>query len=808
MKKLLSIVFIAVVGMASCKFKKTENVSDSKASLSVENMDKTASKYDSLRNAWKQKFDFKQNIASLSVQDLRLLRNFPYAVNGLYFMEADLHAYFKAAIPWYEKCMWDMFEADELHLEYNDVKLSAVEKAFVEKVDKRIEELQKEMYITKNDYRIGNASNIVNLFQFKEIKPDFMEKIAQNNFVITGGGYQQLFHVYEENAYQQMPSFITTDLFLQAFHIYFSYVLKSLEKEKFIPAVEELCKKLYEASMAKTQDATLALMAEYNAVFYAIPYTLLTGKTLSVPAKYESAYKTEVDNATKAIDTPSGFLSTDYDFPYSLFKPRGHYSRKPEMQAYFRAMMWLQVAYLCRENDHQLKQCIFTASLLNTTKSSKNVPLMDVYASVFEPVAFLVGLPDNLSVMDIAQFLKNEKINELQQALSAENVGRINQKLVALTETRNLIKPKIELTCPDKINFMPQRYLIDNEVLLNMFDTIPNSERCFPKGLDVFCAFGSSSASDLLNNFYKDNNRWAKYPEEMARMQKKFDNYDGWNASVYNKWIESLLSLQKTDKNYPVFMQTKAWDYKNLNTSLASWAELKHDAILYGEQPMSAECGGGGPPEPIVVGYVEPNLLFWNKLSELITLTSKMLSAHDLLNADLKEKTNSLLTYVSFLTEVTELELAKKTLSEAQYSTIEHLGSSIEWFTLSVLDPDLRLDNWNLVEGADRSVAVVADVFTRNIPDCNKNGVLHVATGSANNLYVVVEINGCLRLTRGATFSYYEFVRPLGDRLTDEEWQKIEQDKAKRPPLLEWMQEIISDSEPKSDSRNFYSSGC
>ncbi|MCS2582582.1 DUF3160 domain-containing protein [Bacteroides sp. BFG-551] len=47
--------------------------------------------------------------------------------------------------------------------------------------------------------------------------------------------------------------------------------------------------------------------------------------------------------------------------------------------------------------------------------------------------------------------------------------------------------------------------------------------------------------------------------------------------------------------------------------SSASWAELKHDAILYGEQPMAAECGGAGPPDPIVVGYVEPNLPFGRK---------------------------------------------------------------------------------------------------------------------------------------------------------------------------------------------------
>ena len=31
---------------------------------------------------------------------------------------------------------------------------------------------------------------------------------------------------------------------------------------------------------------------------------------------------------------------------------------------------------------------------------------------------------------------------------------------------------------------------------------------------------------------------------------------------------------------------------------------------------MAAECGGAGPPDPIVVGYVEPNLPFWRKMGE------------------------------------------------------------------------------------------------------------------------------------------------------------------------------------------------
>jgi hypothetical protein len=247
-----------------------------------------------------------------------------------------------------------------------------------------------------------------------------------------------------------------------------------------------------------------------------------------------------------------------------------------------------------------------------------------------------------------------------------------------------------------------------------------------------------------------------------------------------------------------------------LNTSLASWAELRHDCILYGEQPMVAECGGGDdyPPDPIVFGYVEPNLNFWTKLEELINLTRDMLKRNDLLTRDLEQKCETLQNYARFLIDVTKKELNKKPLPESDFRTIEGIGSSVEWFTLSVVDPDLYLDNWSLVEGPDRSIAQVADIFTRNVPGCSKNGILHVAAGRPKNIYVVVEINGYLRLTRGSTFSYYEFVQPLGTRLTDEEWQDMEE--SSPPPVPEWMKTIIINDgpEPETNERIFYSSGC
>ena len=763
-----------------------------------------------------QSIDLKQDISHLSFQELRLLRSYPYAIHGYHFMEADINAFFSANTKWYNNLVndiyWDAEEGKGKFAEsYEEVNLTPEEKAFVDRIDARMTELRQHQFIQRDSYYLGNTNNIVNLFQFKDIDKEILEKLQQNNFVITKGNNLQLFHAYEENDYRQVPNFITTDLYLQAFHMYFSYILKSLEKQHIIPTLEMLCRSFNAACIKlaeQTEDESLKDMAEHAATFYAIPYYLLTNKTLTVPSKYETEYQEEIEHINKQEDNFSDFLSyKDAYFPYSLFKPRGHYTREPQLQAYFKAMMWLQTACFCREQQEQLKRSIFQAAVLCTYKSIDQTPLIKLYQHIYTPLTFLMGEADNLSIFDIARILEKNNAIHIEDALTAGQIEKVNQALIELAKHKNNIKPQIEITCRDKINFMPQRYLSDNEVIQKLVDVNPNSQRAYPKGLDVFATFGTGTAESLLIDFYKEPNNWSEYSKELQQLKDKFKTSKSTQLSVYELWMKSLLTMQQTDKNNPGFMQTPEWGYKNLNTALASWAELKHDAILYGEQPMAAECGGAGPPDPIVVGYVEPNLPFWRKMENILQATRLILQQNDCMTDDLKGKTDQLNDYVTFLIQVTEKELRGEKLTEPEYRTLEYMGSSIEYFTLSVVDPDLHLDDWSLVQGPDKSIAIVADIYTRNIRGCNKNGILHIATGNANNIYVVVEIEGNLYLTRGATFSYYEFVQPLGTRLTDEEWQKMLEEK-KAPAVPEWMKSILIEKEPHVNERVFYSSGC
>ena len=125
-------------------------------------------------------------------------------------------------------------------------------------------------------------NNLINLFQFEDVQPELLAKLNQNGFAIAQNNNIQLFHVYEQNDYQQVPNFVTTDMFMQLFHMYFGYVLRETEEGKLIPLARKLCLNLMNSSSEIGRTATnleQKKIANRTATFYAIAYTALTRNT-------------------------------------------------------------------------------------------------------------------------------------------------------------------------------------------------------------------------------------------------------------------------------------------------------------------------------------------------------------------------------------------------------------------------------------------------------------------------------------------------------------------------------------------------
>lgn len=771
--------------------------------------------------------DYDMDISGLSLADVRTLLHAPDAQRGLPFRDSYIRGLYLTTT-WYDSLMyefdehlpWEQYKqkGDESFYDFyqrmiTDVdvmKYTEQEKQFIQRLKAREEELRQQNFKTEEGLRV-NMLNLTNPQELKDFDQQLFQQLGQDGFAIVSGNYDQLFHLYEKNDYQEFPNFVTTDLFLQLYHLYFDCMLSELEETHLLQLMTDFSHDMYEAMNrmeAGAGDDELAThLARHNAAFFDVAYCLFTGKHLGTPAQLALA-EPEVEHALKAENDFSQFMK-DYEkvmFGYSLFRPRGHYSRSETLKSYFRGMMWLQSASFGMDHEEEVKEAVVMAYAL------KNDPfLLKKYERLNKFITFLMGQPDNLSLPQVLAEVEKTGMPMAELLNDPQAMSTIKATLEEIGNQQTHIRPAFERTSHNKICVMPQRYQPDAEVLLKMVDYDNNpTKRATPKGLDFFAAMGVSAAEQIL---MKEKNEWKDFGSQLKQMKVRMGEID-WNETIATRWMNALKLMSEGQDNQaqlPYFMLNPEWSKKDLNAALASWAELKHDAILYAKQPMGAECGGGGPPEPVVKGYVEPNVKFWKKAIELLDHTYKLLEDENMLTDKTNQATNRMKEEAEMLLRFSEKELAGQELTDEEYGQIEYIGSTFENISLDLVrQEDQYLSGWDDVEGADRKVALVADVYTANADNNPEKSILYEAVDCGDEIYVVVELGGYLYLTRGAVLSYREFIQPSDmPRLTDEEWQQ-QLEGHPRKGVPEWMQRIIVplQKEPEVNEEYFYSSGC
>ena len=793
MRKLLA-TMLCVMALTATAQTKQRVMIPGKGNVNVEQLNK--------------RVDLNQDISRLSITELRVLRNSFYAREGYPFRDAFLRGVFQCT-SWYDSLLWKRWEKVEDLINYNEsedyrnnyykadakvsMKTTKAEQAFINKLLAREKELMKRNFVpSQSGYRV-NMDNVVNNMQLKEYPAPLKDKLGRNGFAIVPARHNQLFQLYESNDYTNFPNFVTTDLYLQLYHLYFDCLLRDIEQQRLHDVVLKLCQRGQQ--LTATNNAWLK-------TYFDVGYALITGQKGAVGTVAE-----EVKKSTTYEADMSEFLGCkEIPFQYPLFRPRGHYTRNDTLKTYFHAMMWLQTVPFGTDVPSQLQNAIILADLVG-----RDAQMQQLYQQLFEPMTWLFGTPDNITIMQVYDLMKGRKASELLKDKKA--MDQLRREIESLAQKQTRIKPKFQFSSPYKINLLPQRYMPDGEVLQEMvdYDNRP-TKRAMPKGLDVMASMGVASAERILLDELKEAQQWDGFVAALSKMKQRMKEID-WQQTISNRWMDAVKTLHEICDGYPYFMLTPEWQKKDLNAALASWAELKHDAILYAKQPFGAECGGGGPPEPVVTGYVEPNVKFWRKAISLLDATADVLERHHLTTEKGKRATQRLREEAQFLLRVSQEELAGKKLDEADYDALKHIGATFENISLDLVrDEEQYLMGWNDVEGTDRKVALIADVYTANSLNNPEKSVMYVAVGLADEIYCVVEIDGYLWLMRGAVLSYRETRRALDIlRLTDEEWQKnLETYPDEGRPS--WMQDIMVPLKPlevpKPDESYFYSTGC
>jgi hypothetical protein len=680
-------------------------------------------------------------------------------------------------------------------------------------------------------YKVSaSLKEVANINRFQGT-PEQKKLLAQNLFVVTPTDVEQLFFIYENNDYGNIPSFVTTDLVLQAYHIFFDFTLRKVETDKLSPLLRQLTEGMFRQSMTTWKSVSEPKLKA--ATLKNVAYFGVAAKSLGLKVDLPPEAASMVQKELTLMDKHEGFrlgAVLPYKIDYSQFIVRGHYTRAETLKRFFKAMMWYGLAPFSfykqveLSNKPPVRSDETVRMGLLFVRDLYQAKLQDTWERIYEPTAFYVGFADDLTpaeykgLMDEV-FGKDAPVTAFADAAKFDTFIQRGLKL-----REPLIKPKVIhivgelLPFPDtktqQLRFMGQRHIPDSEMFQRLTEPM---ERFFPAGMDAMAVLGSKRAEWLLDVGYPepwhfDTQGWKDYKPERDKLVAEFAKVSEkqWTHNLYWGWLWALQPLiRPADESSPSFMRSDAWQDKSLNTALASWAELRHDTILYGKQSLTAvECGGGGEP-PVVKGYVEPNVEFYRRLQVLTRLSKEGLARRNLLDLQLKGKFEDFEDMLAFLWRVSEKELRNEKLTREEYEQIRIIGATVERLTLSIIEG--KASEWHEISSpTDRNMAVIADAHTGGVAPGLK--ALEEGVGHVNEMLVIVPIEGKLTLTRGACFSYYEFQHPYEDRLTDEKWQKMLKSSTAPPPPV-WTKTFLApkptgNRESMSLKVVVYSSGC
>jgi hypothetical protein len=307
--------------------------------------------------------------------------------------------------------------------------------------------------------------------------------------------------------------------------------------------------------------------------------------------------------------------------------------------------------------------------------------------------------------------------------------------------------------------------------------------RLLPTSLDFAAACLESERSfELLETEFD------KYPELSGRileMQEELNNISGVEKeTVHWQWIEALNDIAVTEPEcnesiiIPEFMISSVWVDEKLTTIMGSWAQLKHDTILYSKQSItSVVCS-------TPTGYVEPYPEFYRKLRELSQLYNSSIIPLETIGYDFNDSDYYYLKAIDEFNDATKMletisvkELTRVSLNQGEKKFINSTyrengmcgGPFVDgWLSKIIRKLDPAYSKVAIFPNSRTSL--VADIHT----DTNTGDILHLATGILEPIIAIVPGGNNEEIAViGPVFSFYEFVLPGYQRLNDEEWRGI-----------------------------------
>jgi len=514
---------------------------------------------------------------------------------------------------------------------------------------------------------------------------------------------------------------------------------------------------------------------------------------------------------------------------FSQFTPRGHYTLEymywPEagktLENYFKAMMWLgRIDFFMTPppanpweepwTKEDIRRMNISAFMIQELMQAYGI--MDLLDENDQIITFFVGESDNLTPAEYSDIITGSAVQDADELLNDAIYDPYYERIEASQDAGQRILSSFFLMdpyseepgkLPASFRVMGQKFIIDSYVFSNVvFDRIMYQGakiwRPMPDPLDAMFVLGNDDALPLLENELEE----FKYASQLEALRYLVDAYDDnfWGESLYNTWLSGIRELNPpyASDNLPYFMKTTAWHQEKLNTQLASWAQLRHDNLLYAKQSYT---GGVGCSYPHVM--VEPYPEFYGAIGTFAAMAHDYFKDYEgdsYIFFMIKNYFHSLETIMLKLEEIATYEVQQIPLTESQITWLQEMltGGMASGPPLEGWIAALFYDTEKTREGD----FVVADVHTQPTDEAGApvGKILHVGIGKLN-LGVFLGNSPCDQYKPvafvGPVMSYYEKVTENWDRLTDERWKQDVWD-SNLPDRPDWTNIYLADKQGNS----------
>lgn len=637
-----------------------------------------------------------------------------------------------------------------------------------------------------------NLDQTVNPSVIEKLTEDQIAFLAQNGFVVLDAGDRQFEDIrFETSKKLGQPYYLTTDSAYHSFHLVFDELLKAVERDYLSAQIQEISVRLLEKVQeyqTEVKGTVLEEDARLSAGYLAVALKLFS-PGISISPELEALAAPQVEQILAGAGQQVSVLIPDFKDDYSAYQPVGHYTSSPELENYFRGMTWYgRVSFLLKnpqDASYQPSRAPLILTLaLDEARINENQTAGVAWGDIHELLTFLVGPSDDPGPIELAALMDavygtEISIHDLADEAKWQTFKQAVEQLPAPQINSTFLESTAALEATRDWRFMGQRFTLDASIFQNLvFDRVgtQSNPRKLPTGLDVMAVFGSQAALEALTQ--AGETEYANYMEQFHKLQQAVQDQPEreWQNRFYSAWLYTFFpQVEPKGAEYPPYMNTEAWGYKDLNTALGSWAELKHDTVLYSKMPEF--LGGGGPPgSGPAPAYVEPNPEVFYRLDYMADVLHDGFTLRNI-GQDLVEDIDGplslrvLLNSIDFMGsrfkmygDIAARELAGDALTEDDFWIITQCIGILECEE-NLMPPPPPVPVISAVAGAEENL-------------------LEVGVGHPHRIFVVVPINGELQIAQGGVFSYYEFTQLRTERLTDDEWrERLETGEPQRP---EW----------------------